>query len=428
MENDLPKKFSRPVSIFFISLLNLLERFSYYSIKGVIILYAISEQGWNLERESALNYFKWFLVLVGTLPILTGFLSDFYLKQKKGILIGSVFTLSGSLLLAVNAFSLNITGLFLMAIGTAFIRPNLWVILGRLYEKSEHQRILGFLFVIFFINLGGFFGPYIIGIMRDNEWTWSYIFATISITSILFIGIFLLIRNKLEFREKNLKVIRYEVYKNDSVLDSEMTGIRRNINSFLLIAIMLIVSTVFWQYDGAIMNYHTDFLLNNEDLLLFGFENSDYTFQLIWIITFFTIGAILFIIWYIRKTGNTIWKITTAMGFLGISAVLASSLAFIPDHNLPTYFVSSAIIIALADMFISPMITCYITRLSDIRYSSTILGFSITIPYFLDWGVNYFQERNEIDIIASGPIVIFSVLAMLIIFKKTLEKLANGIV
>lgn len=428
MENDLPKKFSRPVSIFFISFLNLLERLGYYTIVPLIVLYAMMEDGWNMEKDFASDYYHWFLLLIGTLPLLTGYLSDIYLKQDKGILLGSALTLTGSLLLIRNIFIINIIGLVLIAIGTAFIRPNLWVILGRLYRKTEHNRILGFLIAIFFINLGGFFGPFLSNFIREYNMGWSFVFGVVTVSSILFIVVFLLVRKRFEFIEENLEAKVYETPADDSILDSEMTGMPRSINSFLVISAILIVSTLFWQFDGAIMDFFIAFLGDREEFLLLGFGNADLVFQIMGAGAAFVIGVILFIIWYKKKTGNTLWKIITAIGFLGVASFLASSLTSIPDDNLQEYVVLTAITIAIADMFISPIIICYVTRLSDIRYSSTMVGFSFMFPYLLRRLIYYLQETVDLDWIAIGPIVIFTVFAMLIIFKRPLEKLANGIV
>jgi POT family proton-dependent oligopeptide transporter len=428
MKQQPQKFFSRPLSIFFISLLKSLERLAYYSITSILIIYAVSEEGWSLERNLARDYYSWFIILVAVLPFFMGLLTDFFLKQKKAILIGAFTALFGSLFLLGNVFVFNIIGLILILFGIALIGPNLWVLLGRLYEKREQSRILGFLFALLFINLGGFFGPAIVGYLREHEMGWSSVFGVVSIAMTLFIMIFLIVKGRLDIREKNLEPDIYEGSTEHSVLDSEMTGLRRHYNSFLVILTIISISALFWSYDGAIMNYISDLLAEKEGFLLFGYENPDLVFPILAILASLVFGVVLFFVWYKKKTGNSFWRIITAIGFLGAAAFLTNYLNSVPDDNLTEFLVLMAIVISMADIFISPVVICYITRLSDVRYSSSMVGFYILIPFIIGKLVDYLKGGIDFDWMVGGPIVIAFIFVILVIFRRQLEKLANGIV
>lgn len=427
MENKSTGYFSRPLSLFFISLLELLEKLMYYGITPILILYAINEGGLQLEREVAKNYISWFYTLIALLPFLAGLLTDFFLKQKKAILLGAMIALVGGGLLMINELVFVVSGLILYAIGRSFLRINLVVLLGRLYDKSEQQRLVGFLYVLLMMNLGGFFGPAFTSLLRENGLGWNVIFGIFTISMILFILLFLLVQNRFELIETDIEGHADEMEMEAGILDSQMTGLKRDYNSLVLILTVIIISGIYWDYNDVIMNHVSNFLAVTEDVTLLTFPYPEYGFSILSAIFLFSFGLVFLFIWSIRKRGDSLWKIITAFGLLAAAAFSVSYLETIPKDNLETFLLISAFVIALADIFISPLVLTYVTRLSKIRYASTMVGLSYFLPYFVSMLLVELADEWGFNWIESAPVVLGSFFVILIVFKRQLSKMTGGI-
>ena len=80
--------YSQRTSVLLLSLVEFLERFSYYGTRAIIVLFAIDENGLGLQRSEALSYYSLLIYLAFLLPLPIGILSDLIIKQKNGTLLG----------------------------------------------------------------------------------------------------------------------------------------------------------------------------------------------------------------------------------------------------------------------------------------------------------------------------------------------------
>ena len=122
----------------------------------MIVLFAIGSSGLDMDSNDALYYYGLFTMLVYVVPLLTGLITDFSIKQKNAVILGGVLSLIGYLLITTGQMTAVALGLLLIAFGTGFVNPNLTVLLGRFYDKSERNRDFGFIFYYLMINVGAF--------------------------------------------------------------------------------------------------------------------------------------------------------------------------------------------------------------------------------------------------------------------------------
>jgi proton-dependent oligopeptide transporter, POT family len=158
------------------------ERFAYYGMRGLLILYLIDTttggMGWTQERASRL--YGWFIGLVYLTPVLGGWLADRYLGTSRSLIIGGLLLSLGYFALALgDAGAAFYAGLTLLVVGTGFFKPNGYTMVGQLYPPGDTRRDAGFTVYYMSINLGAFLGPLACAwIAADPRFGWSYGFAT----------------------------------------------------------------------------------------------------------------------------------------------------------------------------------------------------------------------------------------------------------
>lgn len=422
--------YSQRTSVLFLSLIEFLERFSFYGTRVIILLFATDENGLGLQRSDALSNYAYLITLLFILPLPAGIISDFTIKQKNGILLGGIVALAGYTFLIMEEMNFIIIGLILMAIGTSFVRTNLTVLIGRLYEKTDKNRGFGFMIFYFALNLGAFLGILVTGIISE-EHGWKYGFMISTFVTLLYVILFYFIKDQLPLIEKNINQHYLETNSlDDTISDSELIKNKKSPKyaSIILIIILMIINSLFW-------NFHE---VGNDTLFAFlriqeGFKILGYDIPVL-LLSSFTAGfnlilmLLLCIIWYSQGIGSTIGKIASSIILLGISMQLVYYIITFSDSNYASYAFLSLFIFSVAEVLIAPFIISYITRLSDVRYSSTIFG-----SYILFSGITSSFLSSYVDIFESNYYIIaFSIMAILIglvllFFKRRILKMSNGL-
>lgn len=179
------------------------ERFSYYGMRALLVLYLVSTTGqdgapvpnpgfgWN-EADAYLLYgiYTWGVYLT---PIAGGYLADRFLGTHRSLLLGGWIIAAGHVTLAATelfgvtagaAVSLAtapgallsfVAGLTLIVIGTGFFKPCASVMVGQLYAAGDRRRDAGFTYFYLGINLGAVSAPLVAGTLGETVgWHWGF--------------------------------------------------------------------------------------------------------------------------------------------------------------------------------------------------------------------------------------------------------------
>ncbi len=167
------------------------ERFGYYLILGIFVLYMIDSEkgGLAFNDKSADDIFGTFIALTYLTPFLGGFLADKLLGYVKAIYIGG--TLMGLGYLGVGLFKelpLFYASLGLVILGNGFFKPSISTLLGNLYNEEPYKANKDAGYNIFYmgINIGAFICNIIAAFMR-NKYGWGPAFMTAGVG--MFIGL-----------------------------------------------------------------------------------------------------------------------------------------------------------------------------------------------------------------------------------------------
>src|SRR5438132_306823 len=124
-----------PVGLYVLFFTEMWERFSYYGMRGLLMLYMINYL--RLSQKEASSIYKWYTSLVYLTPLLGGYLADRYLGNKRAVVIGAVLMAIGHFLMAFEPWSVFISALAFLILGNGFFKPNMSTQVGRLYPQGD---------------------------------------------------------------------------------------------------------------------------------------------------------------------------------------------------------------------------------------------------------------------------------------------------
>lgn len=182
------------------------ERFGYYLILGIFVLYMIDSEkgGLAFNDKNADDIFGTFIALTYLTPFLGGFLADKVLGYIKAIYIGGA--LMGLGYLGVGLFKelpLFYASLGLVILGNGFFKPSISTLLGNLYNEEPYKGNKDAGYNIFYmgINIGAFICNIIAAFMR-NKYGWGPAFMTAGVG--MFIGLFVFTLGRKHILEANI--------------------------------------------------------------------------------------------------------------------------------------------------------------------------------------------------------------------------------
>lgn len=183
------------------------ERFSFYGMKFLLVLYLTK---YHLFNDSAsLDVLGAYAGLVYTIPLIGGMLADRYLGPRKAVLFGGILLVIGHLLMAVegeqasyvngvltqDTAALNVFYLALafIILGVGFLKPNISTIVGKLYHKDDPRRDSGFTIFYMGINIGSFTATLLCGWLGET-YGWGYGFGAAGIG--MFVGLIFFLKGQ----------------------------------------------------------------------------------------------------------------------------------------------------------------------------------------------------------------------------------------
>ena len=171
---------SHPKGLLPAALANMGERFGYYIMNAVLVLFLCSKFG--LSDETSGFIYSVFYCGIYVLSLVGGLIADRTQNYKGTITTGLVTMAAGYVLLSIPILSTaeNITwlltltciALFLIAFGNGLFKGNLQAIVGQMYDNPQYekQRDSGFQIFYVFINVGGLVAPFIAPLLQPTDW------------------------------------------------------------------------------------------------------------------------------------------------------------------------------------------------------------------------------------------------------------------
>ena len=182
--------FGHPKGLVVLFMTELWERFSYYGMRALLILYLTKHFVFD-DAKAGMIYGS-YAALIYALPVLGGLIADRYLGMKKAIIFGAVLLVIGHLGMAVEGpqaeildgeiirsnFHLQVFyfALGFIVVGVGFLKASISTLVGLLYEKNDTRRDSGFTIFYMGINIGAFIATLLCAYIGE-EYGWRFGFG-----------------------------------------------------------------------------------------------------------------------------------------------------------------------------------------------------------------------------------------------------------
>lgn len=198
------EKVTHPKGLYLLFMTEMWERFSYYGMRAIFILFLVKAV--LLTKADASNLYGSFTGMVYLMPLLGGYISDRYWGNRRSIVVGGVLMAIGHFLLFASASFLETpncvhflyAGLFFLCLGNGFFKPNISTMVGQLYSDKDPRVDSAYTIFYMGINIGAFFSPLVCGTLGDTgnpeDFRWGFLAACVGM--LVGVAVFVMFRDK----------------------------------------------------------------------------------------------------------------------------------------------------------------------------------------------------------------------------------------
>lgn len=205
-----------PLGLFVLFFTEMWERFSYYGMRALLVLFLVSnlgDGGWGWTRAEALKLYAIYTGLVYLTPIFGGMLADKVLGHRMTVLIGAFLMTCGHASMAFETPFFFYLGLGLLILGNGAFKPNISTIVGGLYPADSEKKDSAYTIFYMGINAGAFLGILLCGYIGEKV-GWSFGFGLAGIFMAL--GMLQFWFGQKIFGDIGLKPVKVEVPANET--------------------------------------------------------------------------------------------------------------------------------------------------------------------------------------------------------------------
>jgi POT family proton-dependent oligopeptide transporter len=420
-----------PKVLFWLFMVELWERFSYYGMRAFLVLYLIAHTntgGFGMDKPVAYAVYAAYGALVYLTPLAGGFLADKILGFRKAIIWGATLMAAGQFTLATSQGNggegnklLLYAGLALLVIGNGFFKPNISSMIGRFYPQGDPRRDQAFTIFYMGINTGAFISPLTCGAVAQLEgWRYGFLLAGTGMVIGLLIFLYTSSRGYLEHHADPpadapktvagipagagvyigtllfVPVAASLIYQND-VVDILLGSIGLAVVAFMVylsfqyptaerqriwvIVILLFFTTVFWGFfelAGSALNVFTD---ENVDKTVFGSPIPASVFQAVNAFFIMIFAPVFTLMWAFlaKRQIEPAAPVKFAIGLLLLGVgflVLNLGRGAAVDGIMPLIFLILLYLFhTLGELALSPVGLSLVTKLAPARIVGFMMGF-----------------------------------------------------
>jgi POT family proton-dependent oligopeptide transporter len=429
--------FGHPLGLFVLFFTEMWERFSYYGMRALLVLYLTSETtaknpgvGWT--QGEALALYGWYTALVYIASIPGGILADRILGQKKSVILGAILLVIGHSVLAIEAMWAFYTGLGFIIAGVGCLKPNISTMVGGLYQKGDVRRDKGFTIFYIGINVGAFLSGLVVGYVGEVH-GWHYGFGLAGI--LMVIGLIQFLAGQKYLVHVGNYLAKSENQKDREEYERPLNKIEKDRIIVLLISFLLIIAFfAAFEQAGGLMNIYASEKTNR---MLLGWEVPATWFQSLNSFFIITLGIAIAAFWAKRKLkgkeASSLFKMIIGLGITGLGFFFMSAAANQYDttgSSMMIWLVLAYLFHTIGELCLSPVSLSFVTKLAPAKYASIMMGIYFATTGLGNKVAGLLGESSSLygEFIVFTGIAIFCVsFALLVfIFFKKLKNLTHG--
>ena len=426
-----------PKALFVLFFAELWERFSFYGMRALLVLYMTKiiffDMGESLANAKALGIYGAYGALVYGMPVLGGMVADKFTGFRKAIMLGGFLMMMGHFTLAVEGMMfegnlpLFFTSLALIIVGNGLFKPNISSFLGTFYEKDDPRKDGAFTIFYMGVNIGAFLAPLTCAYLAEHDsfgWDWGFgtagvgmligliVFGTQlkyfgdlglapekfrqgperkKILSIIYAAILIAIPFSAIMLNYNhavelvipilgLAIVGYLVYvavTHPKDADGNNMGQR-----LLVVVVLFFFHAIFWALFEQAGGSLTLFAEKNVDRVVFGSEIPTAAFQSLNPLFIMLLAPVFSWMWVkLRKSGkepSTPMKFSMGLMQLGLGflVVVVGAKMFGSDAGLTplVFLVLMYLLHTTGELFLSPVGLSMVTKLSPAKIVGFVMG------------------------------------------------------
>ncbi|MCR9937052.1 MULTISPECIES: peptide MFS transporter [Vibrio diabolicus subgroup] len=436
--------FGHPRGLFLLFGTELWERFSYYAMRAILVLYLTDTTmngglGWS--TKDALDLYGIYTGLVYITPLIGGYLADNYLGQRRSILLGGALMAIGQFTLALPADALGIgslhsfyLGLGLLITGNGLFKPNISTMVGDLYKEGDNRRDGAFTIFYMGINLGALLAGVVSGSVTTS-YGWKAGFVAAGVGMIISLVMQMVLAQSWLGDIGREPAAKRDLSNKNSTTKQPLT--KEEVNRLKVILVMSLFTIVFWagfEQAGGLMNIYTQ---QYTDRMIGGFEVPAAWFQSLNPFFIITLAPVLAVLWVKlgKREPTSPVKFATALFFLAIGflCMVGAVLEQGGDTTVKTsmlWLVGAFFFHTLGELCLSPIGLSLVTKLAPLRLASLMMGAWFGCNAIANYVAGYVGSHvGEL-----GAMAIFSGIAVsatvsgviLLLFSNTLVRWMHG--
>lgn len=458
MEQATTTQKGHPKGLYLLFFTEMWERFSYYGMRGILILYltkSLFEGGLAINEQSASLIYGFFTGFVYFTPLIGGWLADRFIGQRRAITIGGITMMLGQFVLfGINTQAGLYLGLFLLIIGNGFFKPNISTLVGRLYADGDPKRDSAFSIFYMGINLGAFLAPLVIGLFAENifavkdetgkilTYGYKYGFLIAGIGMLLGQLLFNALANKYlgtigqsPAKDKAAAELENKPKEIDKPLTKEE---KQRVTVIFILTAFVIFFWAGFEQAGSSLSLYTDKFI---DRTVFGFEIPTSAFQSVNPLFIVALAPLFAWFWTsnLGKKLSTPIKMGLGMILLGIGFffMLGAVMERGGDNQDITikasimWLVMTYLIHTLGELCLSPVGLSVVTKLAPVKLASLMMGVWLLSSFIANIIGGFVAAYVE----ALGAFAIFASIAGFVIFlglimialNKPILKMMHGV-
>jgi POT family proton-dependent oligopeptide transporter len=455
------------------------ERFSYYGIRALLILYMTAtadKNGLGMSVATAGAIYGLYASCAYLFALPAGWIADRFIGHQRSVILGGLLIAAGNFGLMIPSSGTFIFALLAMAIGTSFLKTSCTTVVGFLYGEGDQRRDSGFTLYYVGINIGAGMAPLLLGYIGQKI-DYRYAFGVAGLfmlaglvqftitkhflgeagrvaavpakpsdRNILGIGTAVLVAaiSALYFLNVSMEriadgfavmlVIAVLITFGALISSRDFTPVEKK--RIYVILVLFVASALFWsifEQAGSTLNLFADRSTRNE---LFGLPFPSTWFQSLNSGFIYVLGPALAWLWFKLGDRNPSLVTKFAFGLLGAGGgflimVLAAQAAGVEGKVSPLWLASVYLVHTVAELCLSPVGLSAITKLAPARIAGLTMGvwfLSISVGNFAAGRMASFYESMPLDKLvgyAGATGVTFGIILLLI--SKPVTRLMGGV-
>jgi POT family proton-dependent oligopeptide transporter len=412
--------FGHPRALSFLFTTEMWERFSYYGMRALLVLYMVKYllQPANADNVIGLGALKslyetmfgplgpqplsshiygLYTGLVYLTPVFGGILADRLLGQHRTILLGAA-------LMAVGHFMMAFEPLFLLALtvlilGNGAFKPNMSAQVGTLYAPGDPRRDRAYSIFYVGINLGAFLAPLVCGTLGE-ELGWHYGFSAAGIGMTLGLIIYIFAIPHLPQDELHKAIA-------DGVHDKPLD--REEWRAVLALVALFVPTTFFWatyeQSGNTIALWADDHTNRSIDLIVWRGEIPVTWFQAFNPFMIFAFTPLILALWARqgRRGQEPSTVVKMSLGCFGVALanliMVAAAFQAMGDEASWVWLFGYFVVLTIGELYLSPISLSLVSKVAPARMVSMLMGLwlatSFTGNFMAGWLGSYWSSMDK---------------------------------